>query len=111
MCCAAALPAGSATVPGQDTVQVRAGVGLPLPFQLAMKPKAVELPAPTAPFHGRFFAVTAVADWVTLAPHAWLICCPPPKAKPVLHPAIVLVPVFLTLTSAWKPPLHWLVIR
>ena len=52
-------------------------------------------------------AVATAPDWVTVAFHAWLICCPLAKVRVAVHAAEVAVDVLVTVTSPWKPPPHW----
>jgi hypothetical protein len=80
------------------------------PVQLPVKPKLTDEPAVTFAFQVRFFAVTAMPDWVTSAFHAWVSFCPSAKDQARDQPLQAAVPVLVSAPSAWKPPDHWLVI-
>jgi hypothetical protein len=83
--------------------------GTPLvPVHEPMKPNVVLALAPSAPLYAAFRAVTAVPLVVTVAFHAWLRLWPFANVHVTVQPLIGAEPA-ATRTSAWKPPVHWLV--
>jgi hypothetical protein len=80
-----------------------AGVaGVPVPW----KPKVAVPPVGTVPFQPAFPAVTAAADWVTVAFQADVTASPPVKFQ-VRVQALTASPRLVTVTAATKPPDHW----
>ena len=75
-----------------------------------MNPKAALAPAPRAPFHGMFVAVTEEPLDVTDALHDWAMPCPSGNVQDTVQPLTALVPA-VTVTSPWNPPGHWLITR
>jgi len=90
----------------QPNEQVTAGAAF-VPLQEAKKPKLAVAPPARLPFQETFRAVIVLPDWVTVAFQAWETCCPLPNANVAVQPVDVAVPPFFTVTSPWKPPVHW----
>ena len=83
------------------------GAGL-LPAHVPLKPNdAVPLVA-MVPFHPALRTDTAAPDCVTEPFQSWLTVWPAPNEKRSSHAATG-SPRLVTLTSAPKPPCHWLV--
>jgi hypothetical protein len=68
-----------------------------------MNPKAVEVPAASAPFQETFFTVTVDPLVLRVPLHAWLTDCPLPSVQLTVQPSIAEEPA-VTVTSPWKPP-------
>ena len=81
------------------------------PLELARKPNVADAVGASEPFHVRFLAVTVVPLCVTVAFQDWVICWPPVKLSVAVQPDVVAAPPLRTLTSPWKPLLHWLITR
>jgi len=47
---------------------------------------------------------------VSTPAHNWVIVCPFANVQVTVHPVLVPAPVLVTVTAAWKPPDHELVI-
>jgi hypothetical protein len=82
---------------------------LALPFHVAMNPTVTELPAASAPLHDTLVSVTFVPLWAYAAFQAWLTVCPSTNVNRTVQDVVAAVPVFCTVTPAWKPVAHWLV--
>lgn len=99
----------------QATVQLRSpsskDVGsASAPVQEPVKPKPTDEPDATVPFRLTFLTVTDVPDWVQSAFQSRVIFWPSAKGQVRDHADQAVEPVFVSWTSAWKPPGHWLVI-
>src|SRR5262245_17833096 len=57
-----------------------------------------------------FFTVTLLPLVVSTPLHSWVMLCPLASVHRTVHPLIAADPA-LTVTSAWKPGTHWLMIR
>ena len=75
--------------------------------QSARKPNEVEVPGAIVPLELTFVAVTAEPLCTTVAFQYWVIVCPLGNVQVTRQPLMVVVPVFVTFTCAWKPPGHW----
>ena len=78
------------------------------PLPVPVKPKEAEPPTGRLPFQFRFRTVT----WEPLVERSpfqsWVMDWPLARVHLTVHPVVGDEPVFLTVTSAWKPPGHWL---
>ena len=82
---------------GQGLVQAGAGVdALPVP----LKPKVVEVLAPSAPFQERFFTVTAEPLVLSVPFQTWLMVWPLVSVQVTVQALIAEAPA-LTVTSPW----------
>lgn len=81
-----------------------------VPLQEAWKPgsTASELPAAIELFTETFVTVTALPDCEKLPFQPNVTICPLAKEKRSVQPLIAVVPVFVIVKPAWKPPDHWL---
>ena len=85
-----------------------AGTGL-LPNQTPTKPMFAEPLVPRVAFQPRLVALTCWPDWAQVALQVWAICWSTAgNANRSVHP-LTGSPTLVTATSAWKPPVHWLV--
>ena len=94
----------------QLSAQLTAGSGV-VPVPDARKPKVAVAPVARRPFQLTSRAVATEPDCVTVAFHAWLICCPPVKASVAVQPEEADAEALRTVTSPWKPPVQEPVIR
>ena len=81
-----------------------------LAVPLAVKPYAVEAPAPSAAFQDRLRTVTADPLVVNVPLLSWVIVWPPARVQVVVQPLIAEEPA-VTVTSPWKPPGQKLTVR
>jgi hypothetical protein len=77
-----------------------------VPLYEPLKPKLVEPPAGTLPFHAAFVTVTAEPLWLYVALQPWVTVWLPGKANPSFHDVHAVEPVFVTVTFAVKPVPH-----
>jgi hypothetical protein len=92
---------------GHGLVQVSVGAdGDPL----ATNPKVAEPFALSEPFQLTFRTVAEVPLTLRTPFQSWLTLWPPANVQRAVHPLIAVLPA-RTVTSAWKPPGHELVVR
>jgi hypothetical protein len=84
------------------------GAGL-LPLHDPLKPMLVDAPVARLPFHGMLRAVTWAPLWLQVADQPCVTRWEPSgKAKPSSQ-ELMGSPVFVMVTLAVKPPVHWFV--
>jgi hypothetical protein len=80
------------------------------PVNAPLKPNDVAPLVAMDPLYEALRTVTAVPDWVKEPFHSWLMLWPAPKENARFH-WLIGSPRLVILTSAPKPPCHWLVTR
>ena len=89
--------------PDQLAVQLSVGMALVV-FQFARKPAVVLAFGARLPFQLTFCTVTAAPTWDGTPPHIWVMTCPLAKVNETVQPLMLVVLVFVTAISPWKPP-------
>src|SRR5690606_23472015 len=86
--------------------QVR--VGSPLePLQLPRNPKMAVASGWTTAFQLSGVTVYGLLDWLPIRPpQIWVICWPFGNVTTTVQLDVAVLPVFVTVTSPWKPPPH-----
>ena len=77
---------------------------------LPMKPKVVEVPADSVPFHEALVTDTLEPLIATVPPQTWVTPWPDARPQRAVQPLIADEPV-ATVTSPWNPPGHEPMVR